>query len=192
MKTTKLIIAMASMVMLASCGGNAPASTPAASSEPSASSEAKKTMGFLNDGQYYAYIPNDVLDPHEGRVPAIKVNGTSIAGSRTDNIGAKIELTAEGAFEHDVYVVVAKSESEGHISAHVYGALEKEKLNEADKYMEMTDDQIRQAEAEIAKARAELQAAGATEYMGYLDQAQAAIEEAKAARAKYNKERGKH
>lgn len=68
----------------------------------------------------------------------------------------------------------------------------KEKLNEADKYMEMTDDQIRQAEAEIAKARAELQAAGATEYMGYLDQAQAAIEEAKAARAKYNKERGKH
>ena len=68
----------------------------------------------------------------------------------------------------------------------------KEKLNEADKYMEMTDDQIRQAEAEIAKARAELQAAGATEYMGYLDQAQAAIEEAKAARAKYNTERGKH
>ena len=68
----------------------------------------------------------------------------------------------------------------------------KEKLNEADKYMEMTDDQIRQAEAEIAKARAELQAAGATEYMGYLDQAQAAIEEAKAARAKYNKELGKH
>lgn len=71
-------------------------------------------------------------------------------------------------------------------------AKEKKKLDEADKYMSMTDEQIRQAEAEIAKARAELQAAGATEYMGYLDQAQAAINEAKAARAKYKKERGEH
>ena len=69
---------------------------------------------------------------------------------------------------------------------------EKEKLDEADKYMSMSDAEIRQAEAEIAKARAELQAAGATEYMGYLDQAQAAIDEAKAARARYKKERGEH
>ena len=71
-------------------------------------------------------------------------------------------------------------------------AKEKEKLDEADKYMSMTDEQIRQAEAEIAKARAELKAVGATEYMGYLDQAQAAIDQAKAARAKYKAERGNH
>lgn len=70
-------------------------------------------------------------------------------------------------------------------------AKEKEKLDEVDQYMSMTDEEIRQAEAEIAKARRELQAAGATEYMGYLDQAQAAIDQAKAARAKYKEERGK-
>ena len=67
-----------------------------------------------------------------------------------------------------------------------------EKLDEVDKYMSMTDDEIRQAEAEIAKARAELRAAGMTEYMGYLDQAQEALNEAKAARDRYKKERGKH
>ena len=132
MKTTKLIIAMASMMMLASCGGNAPASSSATSSvESSVSSQAeKKTMAFLQDGQFYADIPTDVLTPSAGHVPAIKVNGININGSRTGQIGDKIELAAEGEFVKDVYVVVAKSESEGHISAHVYGALQKERLSE--------------------------------------------------------------
>ena len=130
MKTTKLIIAMASMMLLASCGGNTPASTSSASSEPSSSSQAKKTMDFLKDGQFYAYVPNDVLQTTTGEILKIKVNGTSIAGSTTLDIGAKIELAAEGNFQHDVYVVIAKSESEGHISARIYGALEKETLNE--------------------------------------------------------------
>ena len=66
------------------------------------------------------------------------------------------------------------------------------KLKEADQYMSMTDEEIRQAEAEIAKARAELQALGMTEYMADLDRAQAALNEAKAARAKYMQERAKH
>ena len=141
MKTTKLIIAMASMMMLASCGGNTPASSSVNSSvessvnssvESSVSSQAeKKTMAFLQDGQFYADIPTDVLTPVEGHVPAIKVNGISINGSRTGQIGDKIELVAEGEFAKDVYVVVAKSESEGHISARVYGALEKGRLSEA-------------------------------------------------------------
>lgn len=65
-----------------------------------------------------------------------------------------------------------------------------EKLKEVDQYMNMTDEQIRQAEAEIAKARAQLKATGMTEYMGYLDQAQEAINQAKAARAKYKQQRG--
>ena len=131
MKTTKLIIAMASMMMLASCGGNAPASTTDASTESSITSEAKKTMDFLKDGEYYAYIPTEVLDPVDGHVPAIRVNGTSINGGRTGEIGEKFELAAEGEFLHDVYVVVAKSEREGHIAANVYGALDKDELNEA-------------------------------------------------------------
>jgi len=130
MKTTKLIIAMASMMLLASCGGNAPSST-ASSSEPTITSQAKKTMDFLKDGEFYAHVPNDVLAAVDEHTPKIKVNGTSINGTFTGNIGSKVELVAEGAFQHDVYVVVAKSESEGHIAAHVYGALEKENLNEA-------------------------------------------------------------
>ena len=130
MKMTKLIFAMASVMMLASCGGNTPASTSTPSSESSATSEAK-TMAFLNDGQLYVDVPNDVLETTDEHVPAIKINGMSVNGGRTMNIGTKVELVAEGTFLHDVYVVVAKSESQGHIAAHVYGALEKENLNEA-------------------------------------------------------------
>ena len=114
MKTSKLIIAMASMMMLASCGGNNPAPTTD-SSDSSAASQAKKT----------------ILHSRDEHIPAIRVNGISINGSCTSTIGAKIELAAEGEFLNDIYVVVAKSSGEGHIAANVYGALEKEQLNEA-------------------------------------------------------------
>ena len=130
MKTSKLIIAMASMMMLASCGGNNPAPTTD-SSDSSAASQAKKTMEFLQDGQFYAYVPDDILHSRDEHIPAIRVNGISINGSCTSTIGAKIELAAEGEFLNDIYVVVAKSSGEGHIAASVYGALEKEQLNEA-------------------------------------------------------------
>ena len=120
---------MASVMMLASCGENASSST-AVSSESSVTSQ-KKTMDFLKDGQFFASVPNDVLETRDEHVPAIRVNGTSINGDFKGTIGEKVQLAAEGTFLHDIYVVVAKSESDGHISAKVYGALEKEKLNEA-------------------------------------------------------------
>ncbi len=66
------------------------------------------------------------------------------------------------------------------------------KMKEAEEYMAMSDEELRAAEAEIAKARAELHALGMTDYDGYLNQAQEAINQAKAARARYNKERNAH
>ncbi len=130
MKAQKIIVFLASLVLLASCGGNGGSSV--SSSEPSlSSSAAKKTMDFLKDGQYYMDVPNNVVatsDPETA--PRLRINGTSITGGRQDDLGGKFELTAEGTFAQDLYVTVAKSEGEGHISAKAYGPVDKAAVNE--------------------------------------------------------------
>ena len=130
MKAQKIIVFLASLVLLASCGGNGGSSV--SSSEPSLpSSAAKKTMDFLKDGQYYMDVPNNVVassDPE--KTPHLRINGTSVTGDRKDDLGGKFELTAEGTFAQDLYVTVAKSEGEGHISAKAYGPIDKAAVNE--------------------------------------------------------------
>ena len=130
MKAQKIVIFLASLALLASCGGNGSSSAP--SSDPTTSSSAvKKTMDFLKDGQYYMDVPNKVVatsDPEN--TPHLRINGTSITGDRTDNLGGKFELTAEGTFAQDLYVTVAKSGGEGHISAKAYGPIDKATVNE--------------------------------------------------------------
>ena len=65
-----------------------------------------------------------------GENPHLRINGTSVTGDRKDDLGGKFELTAEGTFAQDLYVTVAKSEGEGHISAKAYGPVDKAKVNE--------------------------------------------------------------
>ena len=131
MKAQKIVIFLTSLVLLASCGGNGPSSAP--SSDPATSSSAaKKTMDFLKDGQYFMDVPSNVVassDPEKR--PYLRINGASITGDRKDNLGGKFELTAEGTFAQDLYVTVAKSGGEGHISAKAYGPIDKAAVNEA-------------------------------------------------------------
>lgn len=131
MKAQKIVIFLASLVLLASCGGNG--SSSASSSDPTTSSSAaKKTMNFLKDGQYYMDVPNNVVassDPE--KTPRLRINGTSVRGDLKDDLGGKFELIAEGTFVQDLYVTVAKSGGEGHISAKAYGPIDKAAVNEA-------------------------------------------------------------
>ena len=131
MKAQKIVIFLASLVLLTSCGGQSSSAT-GLSTPPTETSSAKKTMDFLKDGQYYMDVPNNVVassDPE--KTPHLRINGTSVLGDRKDNLGGKFELTAEGTFAQDLYVTVAKSEGEGHISAKAYGAIDKAAVNEA-------------------------------------------------------------
>ena len=129
MKATKFVLAMASILMLASCGNGA--ATSSASAEASTSSApAKKTMGFIDDGKYYAVIPNDVIEPVGDVAPKIRINGTAIAGSRSDTIGSNFTITAEGSFAKPFYITLVTSSGEGSISARVYGGLENDKVSE--------------------------------------------------------------
>ena len=130
MKTQKIVVFLASLVLLASCGGNGASST--SSSEPAvSSSSAKKTMDFLKDGQYYLDVPSTVVATEDpDKTPCIKINGTRVEGNRTDDLGGKFGLTAEGTFAQDLYLTVAKSEQEGHISAKAY-TIDKAAVNEA-------------------------------------------------------------
>ena len=130
MKAQKIVIFLASLALLASCGGNSPSSAPS-SDQATSTPAAKKTMDFLKDGQYYMDVPNNVVassDPET--TPHLRINGTSVTGDRKDDLGGKFELTAEGTFAQDLYVTVAKSEGEGHISAKAYGPIDKAAVNE--------------------------------------------------------------
>ena len=129
MKSSKFVIALASILLLASC--NAPHSTGlSVSSESSASSKAKETMNFIPDGKFYVDVPADVLERVDGVKPAFRINGTSVEGSFTGDIGTKITIEVVGAVAKDIYVSVATSTGNGHISAHGYGAIEKENIGE--------------------------------------------------------------
>ena len=134
MKTSKLAIALASLLMLASC--NQPHATGLSSSSASkatglsSSSSVKKTMGFLKDGEFYADVPNDVIAPVDETVPYVYVNGIHIAGNRTDKLEGKFELRAERAFAKDIYVSVAYSTGEGHLAAKAFGPIAKETISE--------------------------------------------------------------
>ena len=131
MKTPKLVIALASIALLASCGGNNTPSTTTESSQPEAtSSAAAKTMAFLADGKYYASVPDDVLEKVDDVKPSFRVNDAGLEGTRIGNIGDRITLAVRGAVAKDIYVTVAKSEKEGHISARAYGPIVKDQLNE--------------------------------------------------------------
>lgn len=129
MKSSKFVIALASMLLLASCGNQQPTGL-SVSSESSVSSQAKETMDFIPSGKYYVSVPADVLEKVDDVKPIFRINGTSVEGSRFDNIGDKITIAVEGAVAKDIYVTVATSTGNGHISAHGYGAIEKEKINE--------------------------------------------------------------
>ena len=88
MKAQKIIIFLASLVLLASCGGNG--SSSASSSDPTTSSSAaKKTMNFLKDGQYYMDVPNNVVassDPE--KTPILESTAPpSRATARTTSAG---------------------------------------------------------------------------------------------------------
>lgn len=142
MKATKIVLGFASLLLLASCGGNQPAqsshptglSTPADSSSAAAtSSEASSagTMSFLQNGKFFASVPQDVVTPVEARAPKIKVNGIDINGSRTFDIDNKFTLEAEGTFWKDLYITIASFDAAGHMAVYVYGAIEKEHLNDA-------------------------------------------------------------
>lgn len=133
MKTSKLAIALASLLMLASC--NQPHATGLSSSSSNAtglssSSSVKKTMDFLKDGEFYASIPNDVIAPVDETVPFVYVNGIHITGARTEKLAGKFELRAERAFAKDIYVSVAYSTGEGHLAAKAYGPIAKESISE--------------------------------------------------------------
>ena len=131
MKSSKFVIALASVLLLASCGGGQSSATGlSVSSESSVSSKAKETMDFIASGKYYVSVPADVLEKVDDVKPIFRINGTSVEGSRFDNIGDKLSITVEGAVAKDIYVTVATSTGNGHISAHGYGAIEKEKINE--------------------------------------------------------------
>lgn len=129
MKAHKLVVALASVLLLTACGNNTPASS--ASSQPASTSAAAKTMNFLKDGQFYLSVPNDVLAPTGTKTPSIKLNGIAVQGVLYHDLNGKFELSAEGTFTKDLYVTIAKSEQEGHISAKAYGSLNKDALNEA-------------------------------------------------------------
>lgn len=132
MKTSKVVVALASLALLASCGGNS--STPTQSSEPAAdvsSTVAKKTMAFLEDGYFRIDVPTSVLAYEEtGKKPSIKINGTGVEGDRTDKLEGQFALSAVGTFAQDLYLTIARSDQEGHISARAYGPIEKDKVNE--------------------------------------------------------------
>ena len=128
MKSSKFVIALASILLLASCG--APHETGLSTSEPASSSQAKETMNFIPDGKFYVDVPADVLERVDGVKPDFRINGTAVEGSFYGNIGNKFSIEVVGAVAKDIYVSVATSTGNGHISAHAYGAVEKANVNE--------------------------------------------------------------
>ena len=133
MKAQKLIVALASMALLASCGGqSASASASGLSVSQSASGlSVKKTMAFLENGQFYASIPGDVTALVGGNRPKILVNGIDIQGDLKYSLNGKFTLEAQGEFEKDLYITIAASDAEDHMVVKVYGAIEKEHINDA-------------------------------------------------------------
>ena len=130
MKSSKIVIALASILLLASC--NAPHATGLSSSasEPASSSKAKETMDFIPSGKFYVSVPADVLEKVDDVKPSFRINGTRVEGGFNGDIGNEFTITVEGAVAKDIYVTVATSTGNGHISAHGYGAIEKENINE--------------------------------------------------------------
>jgi len=133
MKSKKIIICLASLALLASCGGNSSSASASASGlSVSSSSAAKKTMDFLKDGQFYLDVPSSVLvRDGEQATPVIRLNGMAVEGARTYDLGGKFELSAEGTFAKDLYLTIAKSEQEGNIAVKLYGPINKAVVNEA-------------------------------------------------------------
>ena len=64
-------------------------------------------------------------------------------------------------------------------------------LRQTDAQMQMTDAQIKAARQQIEQARRQLRAAGMTEYMGDLDRAEAALNQAEATSRQYKQQRNK-
>ena len=136
MKANKLIIAATSLLLLASCGGNSSSShatglTSGTPSSTTSSASSTKTMGFLNDGEFYIYVDRLVSELVGGVRPKIKINGTDVQGGFKNAFNGTLTLEAEGTFSKDLYVSVAKSTGEGHLAAAVYGAIEKGNVNAA-------------------------------------------------------------
>lgn len=127
MKASKLLIAVSSLALLASCGSGTNSSAAASSSSAAeASSVAKGTMSFLKDGEYFIGIHSNVLDLVDGRKPTISINGTSVEGTRTAKLDGQFTLSSTGSFAHDLYVTIVTSESEGHMKANAYGPVKSE------------------------------------------------------------------
>ena len=128
MKPSKFVIALASVLLLASC--NNQHATGLSSSEPASSSQAKEAMAFIPNGKFYVDVPADVLERVDGVKPVFRINGTSVEGGFYGDIGNKFSIEVVGAVAKDIYVSVATSTGNGHISAKAYGAVEKENINE--------------------------------------------------------------
>lgn len=130
MKSSKFVIALASMLLLASCGNQQSTGLSVSSSESSVSSKASETMAFITDGEFYVSVPADVLEKVDDVKPVFRINGTSVEGAFHNAIGNQFTITVEGAVAKDIYVTVATSTGNGHISAHGYGAIDKGEINE--------------------------------------------------------------
>ncbi len=128
MKSSKFVIALASILLLASCDTSH--ATGLSSSEPASSSQAKETMDFIPSGKFFVSVPADVLEKVDDVKPAFRINGTSVEGTFYGDIGNKFSIEVEGAVAKDIYVSVATSTGNDQISAHAYGAIEKEEINE--------------------------------------------------------------
>ena len=64
-------------------------------------------------------------------------------------------------------------------------------LRQADAKMQMTDEEIRVARQQIQEAKRQLRAAGMTEYMGQLEEAEAALNQAASVSSQYKQQRKK-
>ena len=133
MKTSRLVVALASVLLLASCNQHPTGLSTGSSAEPSSasSSKAASTMAFLQDGKYEVIVPTRVLEYVGEQKPRLFVNDTSTEGSLVNDLGGKFALKSQGAFAHDLFLTIAYSKQEGQLAAKCYGPIAKANVAEA-------------------------------------------------------------
>lgn len=67
--------------------------------------------------------------PRRLKTPRIHLNDSSVQGAYSSDLNGKFELRAEGEFAKDLYLIIAYSTGESHISANTY-TLDKSDVNE--------------------------------------------------------------
>lgn len=125
MKKINIVFVLASVALLGSCSSSKVETICSQTSEAVSTSAEKKTMGFLNDGQFCISVSTHITGG------PFTLNGAGHQGDgHIGDLGGAFALGTRSPINSDVYITIAKSVQEGSIEVGIWGIIEKDKLAE--------------------------------------------------------------